>query len=160
VHSVKWRSVRTTQPNSGLVLDTQGNLYGTTFYGGLECDYGDVTCGTVFKVSASGQESVLYSFTGTGGDGSNPTAGLVLDTQGNLYGTTFGGGSLACNCGTVFKVDTTGKETVLYSFFGTGLGDGANPRAGLVRDAQGNLYGTTENGGANNQGTVFKLATQ
>jgi len=93
-------------------------------------------------------ESVLYSFTGPP-DGANPFAGLVRDAQGNLYGTTASGGDLSCDdggpypgCGMVFKLDTTGKKTVLYSFTGTG-GDGTSPVAGLVRDAQGNLYGTT-----------------
>src|SRR5271157_4984795 len=86
--------------------------------------------------------SVLYTFTGSP-DGAFPVAGLVRDAQGNLYGTTQGGG--ARGAGTVFKVDTTGKETVLYSF--TGGADGAYPGAGLLRDAQGNLYGTTVYGG-------------
>jgi uncharacterized repeat protein (TIGR03803 family) len=139
-----------SDPHAGLVQDAQGNLYGTTLIGGdLACN-APSGCGTVFKVDTTGKETVLYSFTGTGGDGASPVAGLVRDAQGNLYGTTVYGGDLACNapsgCGTVFKVDTTGKETVLYSFTGTG-GDGASPEAGLVRDAQGNLYGTTVGGG-------------
>src|SRR5271157_94942 len=137
------------RPVAGLVQDAQGNLYGTTASGGdLAClaPYG---CGTVFKVDMTGNETVLYSFTGTGGDGIQPLAGLVLDTLGNLYGTTSQGGDPACTngCGTVFKVDTTGKETVLYSFTGIG-GDGVQPLATLVLDAQGNLYGTTFYGGA------------
>ncbi len=145
---------------TGSVLDAKGNLYGTTIYGGdSACDppYG---CGTVFKVDASGKETVLYSFTGTGGDGALPFAGLVLDAKGNLYGTTAGGGDLACNapngCGTVFRLDTTGKETVLYSF--TGSTDGSGTPSGLVLDAQGNLYGTTRHGGTYDNGTVFMLA--
>ena len=152
-------------PNGALpsasVLDAKGNLYGTTFYGGDSvCDapYG---CGTVFKLDTAGKEAVLYSFTATGGDGANPWAGLVPDAKGNLYGTTAGGGDLACNapdgCGTVFKLDATGKETVLYGF--TGSPDGAVPFAGLVLDAQGNLYGTTKDGGAYGSGTVFELNT-
>ena len=109
-------------------------------------------------MDATGKETVLYSFTGTGGDGANPQAGLVQDAQGNLYGTTTYGGDPACleGCGTVFKVDTTGKETVLHTFTGTG-GDGETPGGGLVLDAQGNLYGTTGSGGAYQDGTVFKL---
>src|SRR5271157_3096218 len=105
---------------------------------------------------------VLYTFTGSP-DGEAPYGGLVLDAQGNLYGTTSQGGDPACTngCGTVFKVDTTGKETVLYSF--TGGTDGAIPYAGLVPDAQGNLYGTTSQGGdpacTNGCGTVFKVDT-
>src|SRR5271165_6041016 len=95
-------------------------------------------------------------FTAVNGDAAHPEAGLVQDTQGNLYGTTIGGG--AHGSGTVFKLDTTGKETVLHSFTGT-KGDGSAPQAGLVRDMQGNLYGTTTSGGASGHGTVFKLAS-
>ena len=153
-------------PHAGLVPDAQGNLYGTTYFGGdpacvSEGTYG---CGTVFKLDTSGNETVLHSFAGHPGDGANPEAGLVRDAQGNLYGTTLTGGSGGpelCSgvggCGTVFKLDTTSKETVLYSF--TGVPDGEEPDAGLVRDAQGNLYGTTYNGGASNLGTVFELDT-
>jgi len=148
-------------PEANLVLDAQGNLYGTTRFGGSPActPHG---CGTVFKLDTTGKETVLYSFTGAGGDGRTPSASVVLDTQGNLYGTSAEGGNLECTegyngCGTVFKVDTTGKETVLYSF--TGKPDGAGPYAGLVRDVQGNLYGTTDSGGANGEGTVFKVDT-
>ena len=98
-------------PQAGLVRDAQGNLYGTTVSGGdASCDapYG---CGTVFRIDASGNETVLYRFTGTGGDGEFPYAGLVQDGQGNLYGTTFNGGSASCSngyggvgCGIVFKL--------------------------------------------------------
>jgi uncharacterized repeat protein (TIGR03803 family) len=130
-----------------LVRDSSGNLYGTTAAGGIRDQFCMFSCGTVFKVDASGKETVLYSFTGTGGDGYGPWAGLVRDSAGNLYGTTPYGG--AYNWGTVFKVDPTGKETVLYSF--TGGSDGGYPWAGLVRDAKGNLYGTTL------FGTVFKV---
>ena len=107
------------------------------------------------QAQAAYNETVLYSFKG-GTDGAIPFAGLVQDAQGNLYGTTTQGGT--SNMGTVFMVDTTGKETVLYSFTGTG-GDGENPYGGLVRDAQGNLYGTTVNGGTSGKGTVFELDT-
>ncbi len=96
--------------------------------------------------------TTIYTF--TGGDGANPHAGLIADAAGNLYGTTVYGG--ANGNGTVFKVTPTGSETVLYSF--TGGSDGANPEAGLIADASGNLYGTTANGGSNGVGTVFKLA--
>jgi uncharacterized repeat protein (TIGR03803 family) len=158
LYSFTWTRGDGAAPYAGLVLDAQGNLYGTTEAGGdLGCESGG--CGTVFKLDATGRETVLHSFTGTGGDGANPYAGLVLDAQGNLYGTTDAGGDLACEsggCGTVFKLDATGTETVLHSFAGTG-GDGTFPQAGLVQDAQGNLYGTTNNGGASNYGTVFKL---
>ena len=145
-------------PYGGVVLDAQGNLYGTTASGGA---YGS---GTVFKLDTAGNETVLYSFTGQAGGG-GPEAGLVLDVQGNLYGTASGGGINNCNygCGTVFKVDPAGNETVLYSF--AGAPDGATPLASLVRDAEGNLYGTTFSGGNSGCGpwqrcgTVFKVDT-
>jgi uncharacterized repeat protein (TIGR03803 family) len=133
-------------PNGGLVLDAQGNLYGTTSGGGAGCSGGN-GCGTVFKVTAGGKETVLYSFMG-GTDGSIPLAGLVMDAQGNLYGTTGAGGSgcsLSGWCGTVFKVTPTGDETILYRF--TGGADGALPEGALILDAKGSLYGTTYAGG-------------
>ncbi len=149
-------------PITGVVQDAEGNLYGTTFYGGDSACYPPYGCGTVFKVDTTGKETVLYSFNLTGGDGIMPFTWLVLDAKGNLYGTTNLGGDVACNapdgCGTVFKFDTTtGKETVLYSF--TGSPDGSLPEEGLVRDAQGNLYGTAHKGGANDYGVVFKVDT-
>ncbi len=148
-------------PDAGVVRDAAGNLYGTTEYGGGNTCFSGDSCGTVFKVDTTGKETVLHSFTG-GADGAFPLAGLILDAAGNLYGTTEYGGDLTCNsgvgCGTVFKVDTTGKETVLYSF--TSGTDGAGkPIAGVIRDAAGNLYGTTSQGGPFSSGTVFKLDT-
>jgi uncharacterized repeat protein (TIGR03803 family) len=147
-----------TQLEAGLVRDAQGNLYGTTRAGGdllaLGCAGG---CGTVFKVNSTGKETVLHSFTENGVDGMIPYATLVRDAQGNLYGTTSEGGSGSGSEGTVFKVDTSGNETVLYSFTENGV-DGSVPAAGLVRDAQGNLYGTTSEGGSG-YGTVYKLDT-
>jgi|SRR5450755_1662252 uncharacterized repeat protein (TIGR03803 family) len=131
---------------TGGVPDANGDLYGTTYYGGAS------GYGTVFKVGPTGKETVLHSFTG-GGDGAYPFAGLVRDAQSNLYGTTYYGGS--CNCGTVFKLDATGKETVLYRF--TGSPDGSYSESGLLLDAPGNLYGTTPDGGASGYGTVFKV---
>jgi uncharacterized repeat protein (TIGR03803 family) len=102
-------------------------------------------CGTVFKIDKDGNETVLYRFAG-GTDGSASNGDLVWDGQSNLYGTTTGGGGSGCQeglgCGTVFKVDKDGQETVLYRF--GGAEDGAVPVAGLVRDAAGNFYGTTE----------------
>jgi uncharacterized repeat protein (TIGR03803 family) len=117
----------------------------------------------LYKVDPTGKETVLYSFAG-GFDGAFPYAGLVRDVAGNLYGTTvYGGISRACpsGCGVVFKLDPTGKETVLHSF--AGGADGGNPLAGLVRDTAGNLYGTTSYGGDLSGcggfgcGVVFKL---
>jgi uncharacterized repeat protein (TIGR03803 family) len=145
---------------SKLALDTEGNLYGTTAEGGtVSADYPN-GAGVVYKLDSSGNESVLYRFTGSGGDGASPQAGVVLDAEGNLYGSTYYGGDLVCGasagCGTIFKLDTTGHETVLYSFHG-GTGDGANPSGDLVLDAQGNIYGTTHAGAGYNVGTIFKL---
>ena len=97
---------------------------------------------------------MLYSFAG-GVDGANPIAGLVRDNKGNLYGTTVGGG--AAGVGTVFKLSTTGRETVLHAFTG-GTTDGANPFAGVLRDAAGKLYGTTFVGGEFGHGAVYELA--
>jgi uncharacterized repeat protein (TIGR03803 family) len=112
----------------------------------------------VFKLTKTGKETVLYSFAGSP-DGKGPEAGLVMDAKGNLYGTTYyGGTSTNCylDCGTVFKVSSKGKETVLYSF--TGGTDGAYPYFGfLVMDAKGNLYGTAYAGGSSEEGTVWKL---
>jgi uncharacterized repeat protein (TIGR03803 family) len=131
-----------------LIRDAAGNLYSTTEGGGA---YG---YGTVFKASKSGKVTVLYSFTG-GSDGANPFVGLLRDKAGNLYGTTAYGG--ASSVGTVFKLSKSGKETVLHSFAG-GTADGCYPFGGLLRDAAGNFYGTTEVCGASGVGTVFKLS--
>ena len=145
-------------PQAGLLMDTAGNLYGTTFDGGTGTCVAPPGsgCGTVFKIDSSGNETVLHYFTGPP-DGEVPDfAGLIIDTAGNLYGTTAFGG--ASSNGTVFKIDTSGNETVLHSFAGF-PGDGANPSAALIMDKRGNLYGTTETGGASGFGTVFKLST-
>jgi uncharacterized repeat protein (TIGR03803 family) len=147
-------------PLGCLIRDAAGNLYGTTVAGGVGSKLCAGGCGTVFKVAPSGTETVLYSFTG-GADGGQPTAGLISDAAGNLYGTTYGGGrSGACfagggSCGVVFKLSPTGTYTVLHSF--TGGADGGNPDAGLIQDAAGNLYGTTYGGGASSLGVVFEL---
>jgi len=145
-------------PASTLTRDSGGNLYGTTYTGGANLAIDNPAGpGTVFKIDPSGNETVLYSFCSAPNcaDGQNPQAGLVMDMEGNLYGTTtFGGNG---GEGTIFKLDTKGQETVLYSFCQT-LGkcsDGANPEGGLVRDANGNLYGTTYDGAEH--GDVFKL---
>ncbi|HEV8046874.1 MAG TPA: choice-of-anchor tandem repeat GloVer-containing protein [Terriglobales bacterium] len=133
-------------PLAGLHRDERGNLYGTTVIGGI------YSVGTVYKLTRSGSLTVLHSFAGP--DGANPTAVLVRDKAGNLYGTTGDGG--AQNMGTVFEITTAGAEKVLYSFTG-GSSDGSYPRAGVARDANGNLYGTTYSGGSANKGTVFKV---
>lgn len=193
-------------PQADLISDASGNLFGTTYAGGSNNQ------GTVFEVSASGTELVLYNLGGplqaanplaflakdsngnlfttshNGGngigtffeisnvlgtwvetglysfssstDGSYPEAGFIIDSSGNLYSTTFAGGS--CGAGTVFKLtppappSTTWTKSILHNFCG-GSTDGANPEAGIMVDASGNLYGTTYNGGANTTGTVFEL---
>ena len=142
------------------LLDVKGTLYGTTHYGGLgSCSSSGYSgCGTVFAITSSGKESVLYSFKGGSGDGEYPTAGLI-NVGGKLYGTTLSGGPfcskrLQPGCGTVFSVTPSGKETVLYTFKGH-PGDGNGPAA-LV-NVNGTLYGTTYRGGATNDGTIFSL---
>jgi uncharacterized repeat protein (TIGR03803 family) len=198
-------------PEGNLILDNAGNLYGTTYYGGY-CDE-DNCNGTVFELSPSTNgwiEAVLYSFT-DGADGANPGAGLIFDSEGNLYGTTVGfnnggsvfelspvaggwventlytfsvqsdGGGPVCTLvfdaagnlygttsyggvnsnrgGTVFELSPSGghwTESTLYSF--TGGADGESPSAGLIFDHSNNFYGTTQLGGANNNGTVFELS--
>jgi uncharacterized repeat protein (TIGR03803 family) len=134
-------------PESSVILDATGNLYGTTFVGGTS------SAGTVFKVSSKGTEMVLYNFAG-GADGANPIAGLAMDKAGNLYGTTSTGGTF--NEGTVFRVSSTGKHTVLYNF-GEAVNDGSTPVAGVTLDSEGSLYGTTSAGGVAGYGTVFEL---
>jgi len=135
-------------PSTSLVLDVAGNLYGTTDAGGT------YNLGTVFKLSANGKaEKILHSF-GSPNDGASPFVGLVKDESGNFYGVTDGGG--AYHHGTVFRLDSAGNETVLYSF--TGSSDGARPEAALWRDAAGNLFGTTlDRGSGHDAGTVFEL---
>jgi uncharacterized repeat protein (TIGR03803 family) len=137
---------------AGLIQATNGDCYGTTYEGGA---YG---VGTVFKITPSGDLTTLYSFCSKSGcaDGEEPRAGLVQATDGNLYGTTYGGGS---GYGTVFKITPSGILTTLYSFCAqSGCADGTNPGAGLVQDTSGAFYGTTQTGGANNDGTVFSLS--
>ena len=148
LHSFAGGTTDGLEPRASVVMDSAGNLYGTTLAGGMKGD------GTVFKLSPTGTETILHSFTGGTSDGSGPLAGLIIDNAGNLYGTTPSGGTKGD--GTVFKVSPTGTETVLYSFAG-GPTDGANPVGNLVMDSAGNLYGTTTYGGANGGGTVFKI---
>jgi uncharacterized repeat protein (TIGR03803 family) len=133
-------------PWGTLTRDASGNLYGTTYAGGKYDE------GTVFELSSAGTLTMLHSF-GFSTDGQFPYAGLVRDVNGNMYGTTSAGGTQGL--GTVYKIDSAGAETVLYNFAGTP--DGRFPHAGVTRDSEGSLYGTTELGGAFDNGTVFKL---
>jgi uncharacterized repeat protein (TIGR03803 family) len=161
-------------PESNLIFDAAGNLYGTTVNGGKgrNCSVRQGGCGTVFKLSPNGDgtwtESVLYSFHGSP-DGAYPSGNLVFDSAGTLYGTTQGSGTGTGNCGisgcgTVFALTPKSgggwRETALYNF--QGGNDGAEPWGGVIFDPQGNLYGTTFYGGGSpyctlSCGTVFEL---
>jgi uncharacterized repeat protein (TIGR03803 family) len=135
-------------PEARLTLDAKGDMFGTTESGGSDND------GTVFEIKAGTTTAItLYSFTDTGTDGAYPEAGLTIDANGDLFGTTSLGGSN--NDGTVFEIKAgTTTATTLFSFDGI---DGAYPEAGLTIDANGDLFGTTESGGSNDEGTVFEI---
>ncbi len=138
------------EPIGGVVFDKTGNFYGTTLLGGASGN------GTVYEVTRSGVETVIYSFTG-GKDAVNPVAALSVDAQGNLYGTAPAGG--AYSGGAVFKLSRSGSvwtETVLHSF--KGPKDGQNPVGGVILDKAGNVYGGTFDGGVNGGGTVYRLS--
>jgi uncharacterized repeat protein (TIGR03803 family) len=142
-------------PSGALVLDNAGNLYGTTVGGG------STGFGVVFRLDPAGNEEVLHTFGGAPVDGAGPLGTLTRDGDGNLYGTTSGGGP--DYDGIAYKLDAAGNETVLHNF--TGGADGWFPSSGLIRDAAGNLYGTTENGGSSSCaplgcGIVFKLTPE
>ena len=140
-------------PFAGLVLSTDGNFYGTTTLGGVN------KFGTVFKLTPRGKLTTLYSFCALTNcaDGSEPLVGLTEATDGDFYGTTWVGGTNGA--GTVFKITPRGKLTTLYSFCAqTNCPDGANPSAGLFQAANGEFYGTTSYGGANQAGTVFRMS--
>jgi len=137
-------------PEAALVQASNGNLYGTTAEGGAN------SLGTIFKITPSGTLTTLHSFAGSPTDGATPDAALVQATNGNLYGTTSGGGTHGQ--GTVFKITPTGTLTILYSFCSeSNCADGELPEASLIQATDGNLYGTTYGGGANSFGTIFKL---
>jgi uncharacterized repeat protein (TIGR03803 family) len=172
VHTFKYNRKDGVYPQSSLVFDAAGNLYGTTYAGGSANSCQNLGCGIVFKLTpgAGGTwtETVLHNFSWNDEDGFNPMAGLIFDGAGNLYGTTSAGGSYGE--GTVFELTPqaggTWTETVLHSFAG-GSSDGASPYAGVIMDATGNLYGTTYAGGGSSFckisrssgcGTVFQLA--
>lgn len=145
-------------PFAGMLRDSAGNLFGATEQGGANCyGTGFPGCGTVYMLGKTGKETLLYSFAGAP-DGFFPESVPVGDVMGNLYGTTPEGGIFGA--GAVFKIDSTGKETVLYSF--TGDADGCGPGQ-LIMDAAGNLYGATADGGAgfcnSGYGVVFELDT-
>jgi uncharacterized repeat protein (TIGR03803 family) len=145
-----------SDPASPLTFDSAGNAYGTTAAGG------DFDLGTVFMITPSGEEQVLYSFEGAA-DGSDPHGGVILDAAGNLYGATVAGGyggiCAGDGCGVVFELTNSGSSwtlITLYSF--TGLNDGFGPGSPLTFDSAGNLYGTAPDGGAHSAGVVFELS--
>jgi len=142
-------------PETPVAGDKAGNTYGTTPWGGSgSCTQG---CGLVFKLDTAGNEKVLHSFTG-GSDGCYPYQGLIVGKSGSLYGTTYGCVSVSSNNGTIFKIDSTGKFTVLHSFAGS-PSDGAGPQLGhLTVDKAGNLYGSTFNGGNSGKGVLYELS--
>jgi len=146
-------------PTSALIQATDGNFYGTTSGGGTH------TSGTVFRITPAGRLTTLYNFCSSANcaDGSNPTAGLIQATDGNLYGVTFNGGSntTSCSggCGTIFKITTAGVLTTLYNFCSkSGCTDGSNPEEGLVQHTNGTMYGTTYYGGTSGLGTIYSLS--
>jgi len=151
-------------PRASVITDAKGGIYGTTQLGGdLTCNPPN-GCGTVYKLSTSGKETVLHTFTG-GTDGAYPYAALLMDAAGHLYGTaSAGGGGTGCfgsGCGTVFKLNNAGEEIVLYTF--QGGTDGGRPYSALIMDTAGNFYGTAILGGdlscrTYGCGVVYKLS--
>jgi uncharacterized repeat protein (TIGR03803 family) len=152
-------------PESSLIQGTDGDFYGTTYGGGVNGNYG-----TIFKVTAGGKLTTLYSFcvdNSTCTDGELPSAGLVQASDGNFYGVTERGGICLDNpCdpfldgGVVFRITPAGAYTVLYSFCSlANCADGQNPATPLVQGTDGNLYGTTTYGGGETSGTIFKIST-
>lgn len=149
-------------PEQALALDSKGNLYGTTQNGGNTGCYEELGCGVVFKINSAGKETILYAFSGYS-DGAHPDSTLLIDAQGNVYGTTYDGGTgyESSGGGVIFKIDPSGHETVLYAF--TKGTDGGAPSGQIVRDEEGNIYGTTQFAGNSNFcygggcGTVYKF---
>jgi uncharacterized repeat protein (TIGR03803 family) len=156
-------SAAEAQPTTGVVNDAKGSLYGSTEFGGdMNCYYG-FGCGSIFKLDKTGKFTVLHRF-GKFKDGWFPGA-VTLDAAGNLYGTTIGGGYRNCvpsnrdnsGCGTIFKIDTAGQFSTLFTFTPEII---INPDYNaLSLDSQGNIYGSQVHGGANNNGFVFELDT-
>ncbi len=153
-------------PFAGLIQDTSGNFYGTTYNGGNTNGGVGVGGGTVFKLDQAGNYTVLHAFCNqlNCADGGGPQASVFQDSSGNLYGTTSIGGTHGAGAGTMFKLDSAGDYTILYNFCAqTNCTDGYLPYASLIQDASGNLYGTTFSGGSNAgggvDGVIFKLHT-
>ena len=143
-------------PYAGLVMDSSGNLYGATYEGG-GAGNGE-GYGVVYKLDRTGNETVLYTFASLS-DGGNPYSGVVLDSEGNVYGATYWGGAVSKGSsggGVVYRVDTSGNETILHAF--TGGSAGALVPGGLLRTSNGDLYGGTTRGGDGGHGVMFRLS--
>jgi uncharacterized repeat protein (TIGR03803 family) len=149
-------------PEAVLILGADGSMYGATIFGGNTTCTGGAQwqgCGTVFKIDTAGNFKSLHSFSGP--DGAYP-ATLMLATDGYFYGTTESGGSISCTgrygpgCGTVFRMDSSGNVTVLYSF--TGQSDGSWPESALIQGPDGSLYGTAVYGGSSDDGVIFRVS--
>jgi uncharacterized repeat protein (TIGR03803 family) len=149
-------------PDAALALGIDGNFYGTTLYGGTN------NKGTVFKITPEGTFTTLYAFCAQANcaDGSGPQAALAQGANGDFYGTTaVGGANINCDdnslgCGTIFEITSSGQLTTLYNFCPVeGCADGSLPTGALSLGTDGNFYGTTQNGGANNYGTIFQLTS-
>jgi uncharacterized repeat protein (TIGR03803 family) len=143
-------------PLGPLTLDSSGNLYGTTTFGGNPGCVSGSGCGVAFELNPAGEETVLRAFI-DGKKGAAPEGGLIRDSAGNLFGTADGGGHNGH--GTIFKLDPAGNQTALYTFMGKA--DGQFPGPGMIQDASGNFYGTAYGGvlagGGSGAGVVFKL---
>jgi uncharacterized repeat protein (TIGR03803 family) len=167
-----FNSTNGVSAEAALMQGPDGNLYGTAIWGGIEANYCDVGCGTIFKVTLAGKIILLYTFCSQPNcsDGAEPYGGLVLGTDGNFYGTTIAGGTGTgtgnCNgvipaCGTVYKITPEGKLTTLYNFCSQpDCADGAQPLSALVQAANLKLYGMTSAGGAYGSGTIFEITTE
>lgn len=148
LHSFAGGSADGSDPGGNLIQASDGNFYGMTDEGGTN------NVGTVFKITPSGTESVLYSFAGGSTDAGDPTGSLIQASDGDFYGTTLGGGTQTE--GTVFRITSGGTESVLYSFLG-GTTDGSAPKGNLIQSSDGNLYGLASGGGSQSDGIVFVL---
>ena len=139
--------------NAGVILGSDGRLYGTTDYGGRH------GAGVLYQLDGNGYERVLYTFDFFTANGyGQPTGNVIRDSAGNFYGTTFiGQADVGYGYGVVYKVGTAGHSTVLHNF--TGGADGGNPYGGVIVDSKGNVYGTASGGGASDAGVVFKIDT-
>jgi uncharacterized repeat protein (TIGR03803 family) len=176
IHSFRQNGQDGTAPYSGVIVDANGNLYGTTYEGGSGSGCCGAGCGTVFELTPNAKggwtETILYSFCSADrcSDGALPFGGLVFDTHGNLYGTTWEGGGNSYGAGVVYELSpNAGKwtETVLHTFCSlTQCSDGGSPQSSLILDSSGNLYGTAPYGGNINQacedecGIVFRLTPE